>query len=154
TTASPARTSRGRPSPTRRGRPRSGPSRTPASRPGRRGGRARESSRSAFLADEVGEARVVADRPEVLVCPRVVREVGPLYDRGGEVLERCVRLAEPSFGAGDVVEQDAAILVPVERLDEQPLRRVVAAGLEQRQDLGVRLPRPGDEGDARSGADR
>src|SRR6266540_3296048 len=56
------------------------------------------------------------------------------------MVESCVGLGELRFGAGEVVEDRAAILVAVERLDQQLLGLLVPAAVEHRDDVGVRLP--------------
>ena len=73
-----------------------------------------------------GKARVVADRVRGRCRPVRPRRGRPLRDRRGEMLERGVGLAELRFGAGEVVEQRAAVLVAVERLEQQLLRLRVA----------------------------
>ncbi len=40
---------------------------------------------------------------------------------GAEMLECCIRFAESRLGAGEVVEEGAAVVVPVERLGQHAL---------------------------------
>jgi hypothetical protein len=58
------------------------------------------------------------------------------------------------FGAGEVVEEGAPILVAVERLDQHLLGLLVPAAVEHGEDVGVRLPRTRTVRLARPPADR
>ena len=88
------------------------------------------------------EPRVVADRAEVgVLARRFGREGRRRLERRPKMPDRLVGLAEQRLGAGEVVVERAPVLVALERVEEQLLRLLRLACVEEREDVAVRLPR-------------
>ena len=111
-------------------------------------------ARRLFRADDLAEARIVPDRVEILVVAGQLCEGRTQRDALAEVPDRRLGLAQPRLGAGDVVEQPLAILVPVERLGQRSLGAVVVALAEEREDGRVLFPRARPVDRVGLGADR
>src|SRR6188472_4703595 len=124
------------------------PTTAPLARP-----RARARSRSCRIRSCCREARILAQRDQVLVRLRVLGERGLELDRAREVLERDVRPPRAGVRAGEVVVGPGV----VRRVDETPFedldRLVPLLRRPEAQRLGGALPRRRRERLSALGAD-